>query len=641
MNINRTVKTSVASRKSDNEVIKPLFDIKTLDFYCRYVVSSNQNIRVSGLNLVKELFNRVDPSSYGNDVERVKRIEFIKRGLDARLVKKLNNRDMIIQYINGGILDEPLLDTSNMEEISDEVLAYLNEQAGELSKSYFVDGTYEKILQLATDLKNSNYTRRSDVVHQIQDLVADLNMQFNKMDDAVNSTPMFTLVPGQFEVALSDIHARETSPSRILRTGVTGLNIMLDGGFQGSRVYIIFAQAAGGKSFTMLDLAMQIKKYNKDYIPHDPTKIPTIVFLTMENSEDENVSRMMNMASGKNFSDCTIDESIDAFRMNGLGFSETDPIDIVMVYKPNLSVNTDYLYTIADKLRELGREPICFFQDHIKRIRPVNKHNDLRLDLGEIVNEFKAFANATGIPVITDSHLNREASRTLDESSSNNKKDLIRSLGSFNVSESYLMIDNCDVGIIINKEVDSHDNQYMGFKVIKTRTKCDLELMYQPYVPENPVKLVEDIGMVTPMFRRALKEENQAITRVSRRNDYNNGSHTSTSSATDDDELFGPEVMGGVVSQDIDSILLPDNDNQSSFVVAGGPSKPVYPMPQQQAPIIPPPMVANPIGNAIPVLTEWEQELIARKYNSDAKTAVVFFDQNGLAISDGVEDFNE
>ena len=165
MNISRNVKTSPIKKRSDTEVIKPLFDIKTLDFYCRYIVSANQNIRVSGLNIVKELFNMVDPSSYGNDIERVKRIEFIKRGLDARLVKKLNDRDMIIQYINGGIMDEPLLDTNSMEEISDEVLAYLNEQAGELVKSYFVDGAYEKILQLSTDLKNSNYTRRSDVVN--------------------------------------------------------------------------------------------------------------------------------------------------------------------------------------------------------------------------------------------------------------------------------------------------------------------------------------------------------------------------------------------------------------------------------------------------------------------------------------------
>lgn len=626
MNINRSVKASTAIKRPDNEVIKPLFDIKTLDFYCRYMISANQNIRVSGLNLVKELFSRVDPASYGNDIERVKRIEFIKRGLDARLVKKLTNRDMIIQYINGGIMDEPLLDTDSMEEISDEVLAYLNEQAGELTKSYFVDGSYEKIVQLATDLKNSNYSRRSDVVHKIQTLVADLNMQFNKMDDAINSTPMFTLVPGEFETAMSDIYARETSPSRILRTGMTGLNIMLDGGFQANRVYIIFAQAAGGKSFTMLDLAMQIKKYNKDYIPHDPTKIPTIVFLTMENSENENVSRMMNMSSGKGFNDCSLDDSISAFRMNGLDFSETDPIDIVMVYKPNLSVNTDYLYTLVDKLRELGREPICFFQDHIKRIRPVNKHNDLRLDLGEIVNEFKAFANATDIPVITDSHLNREASRTLDESTSNNKKDLIRSLGSFNVSESYLMIDNCDFGVIINKEMDSHENMYLGFKVIKTRTRCDLELMYQPYVPENPIKLVEDYNIATPMFRRSLKEENQPVTRVSRRNDFNNVANVK--SAVDDDELFGAEVMG-VVSQSVDDILLPDNKNQSSFMITGAPSKPIFQMP------ISPITVEDTNGS----VTAWEKELIAMKYNSDAKTAVVFFDENGLSISDGVEDF--
>ena len=633
MNISRNVTTSVASRKSDSEVIKPLFDIKTLDFYCRYVISSNQNIRISGLHLVKELFSRIDPNSYGNDTERIKRIEFIKRGLDARLVKKLTDKDLIIQYINGGVTDEPLLDTSTMEEISDETLAYLNEQASELSKSYFVDGNYEKILQLATDLKNSNYTRRSEVVQQIQELVSDLNLKFNKMDDAANANSMFTLVPGQFEMALSDIHARETSPSRILRTGMTGLNIMLDGGFQANRVYILFAQAAGGKSFTMLDLAMQIKKYNKDYIPHDPTKIPTIVFLTMENSEDENIARMMNMASGKSFADCTVDESINAFRSNGLNLAEDDPIDIVMVYKPNLSVNTDYLYTLVDKLRELGREPICMFQDHIKRIRPVNKRNDLRLDLGEIVNEFKAFANEVGIPVITDSHLNREASRTLDESSSNNKKDLIRSLGSFNVSESYLMIDNCDVGFIINKEMDSHENTYMGFKIIKTRTKCDLELMYQPYVPENPVKLVEDLGMVTPMFRRALKEENQTVTRVSRRNDYNN---SVKSYATDDDELFGPEVMGGVISQSVDDILLPDNKNQSSFVVAGKPSEPIYPMP---AP--PPPSPIIPIGNIISTQTDWEKELIAMKYNTNAKPAVFFFNDNGLAVADGVENLLE
>lgn len=625
MNIERKIGSKSRLQNKKSETIKPLFDIKTLDFYCRYIISTNQNIRVSGLNLLKDLFSKVDPNSYGNDIDRINRITFIKRGLEARLDRKLKDKDLIIQYINGGIMDEPLLDTSSMGEVSDETLAYLNEQAAELSKSYFVDDAYDKILKLSTDLKNSNYRKRSETVKQIQDLVSELHMNFNKMDDSTNSSQMFTLLPGEFEASLTDTYARETSPSRILRTGITGLNIMLDGGVQSDRVYIIFAPAAGGKSFTMLDLAMQIKKYNKDYKPHDPTKIPTIVFLTMENSSDENVSRMVGMMTGgKTFSDYSLDESFEIFRHNGMGYDkENDPIDIVMVYRPNLSVNTDFLYTLTDKLREMGREPICFFQDHIKRIRPVNKRNDLRLDLGEIVNEFKAFANEANIPVITDSHLNRDASKTLDDSSSANKKDLIRSLGSFNVSESFLMIDNCDVGVIINKETDSFGNNYMGFKCIKTRTKCDLDIFYQPYVQGNEIKLVEDVDSNIPSFRTTLKEENNNIgmQRMSRRTDF---------TSIDDDELFTASVIGNP-----DSILLPDNKNQDQFVISGAPSEPVYPIVNPLTPVMPIPITPISIENSI---TSWESKLIEMKYTTDARTVVAFLDDNGLVVNDGVED---
>ena len=632
MNIERKAR-SIRSTK-DTQYVKQLFDIKTLDFYCRYVISANQNIRVSGLNLVKELFDKVDPDSYGNDIERINRIEFIKRGLEARLVKKINNRDLIIQYINGGLMNKSLLDTDSMEEISDETLSYLIEQAAELSKSYFVDGIYDEILKLSTDLKNANYRKRADVIRQIQSLTAQLNMKFNKLDDATNASPMFTLVPGEFEASLADTYSRETSPSRILKTGLAGLNMMLGGGIQANRVYILFAQAAGGKSFTMLDLAMQIKHYNRDYVPHDPTKIPTIVFLTMENSSDENVSRMMGMIdTGTTFSDHSFEESVDIFRNGGLGYDkEKDPIDIVMIYKPNLSVNTDYLYTLTDKLREMGREPICIFQDHIKRIRPVNKHNDMRLDLGEIVNEFKAFANYANIPVITDSHLNREASKTLDDSSGSNKKDLIRSLGSFNVSESYLMIDNCDVGIIINKEMDSLSNLYMGFKCIKTRTKCYLDLFYQPYESNNDIKLVEDFNAAIPSFKITLKEDNKTPqsfnSRMSRRTDFK---------TIDDDELFSAKVLGNT-----EPPLLPDNNNQDKFVISGAPSEPVFPM---NSPIQ---STVNPIMASPPLYaygiqqtqqpSQWDLKLLDMKYKSMCTPAVVFLDSDGLVVNDGIED---
>ena len=607
MNINRRINSK--SMKQVSESIKPLLDIQTLDLYCRYVISSNKNIRINSLSLIRDLFNRIDISTYGNDIERIKRIEFVKRGLEARLVKKLTEKDLIIKYINGGIADEPLLDTSLYDEISDDILIYLTEQAGELVKSYFVDDKYDQILSLATNLKTGNYTHRAEVVQEIQKLTSDLNLQFNKMDDSVSSSQMFTLVPGEFEMAMGDIYARETNPSKILKTGMTGLNLMLNGGFHANRVYLFLAQAAGGKSFTMLDLAMQIKKYNKNYVPHDPTKIPTIVFLTMENSEDENISRMMCMISnGKTFNDYDLFDSMEMFRSNGLGYSKEDPIDIIMIYKANLSVNTDYMYALVDKLRDIGREPICFFQDHIKRIRPVNKRNDLRLDLGEIVNEFKAFANEVGIPVITNSHLNRDASKTLDESTSSNKKDLIRALGSSNVSESFLMVDNCDVGIIINKERDTNDLLHMGFKCIKTRTRCDLELFYQPYPPENPIKLIEDVELIAPAFRRSLKDDMQPSSqfRFSRRNDF---------VADDDDELFTESVMNGVINNPVETVLQPSN--AQTFIIAGQPSIPIFPVSQEQ----------------LYYPSAWEQNIINQKYYGGLKPGIIMYN-NGQMILD-------
>ena len=51
MNISRKINNNTRSVKSNTESIKPLFDIKTLEFYCRYVISMNQNISIYNLNV--------------------------------------------------------------------------------------------------------------------------------------------------------------------------------------------------------------------------------------------------------------------------------------------------------------------------------------------------------------------------------------------------------------------------------------------------------------------------------------------------------------------------------------------------------------------------------------------------------------
>ena len=56
---------------------------------------------------------------------------------------------------------------------------------------------------------------------------------------------------------------------------------VVGGGFECGRVYSFCAVPSDGKSLTIVDLALQIKKYNADYISKDKTKIPTICILTI------------------------------------------------------------------------------------------------------------------------------------------------------------------------------------------------------------------------------------------------------------------------------------------------------------------------------------------------------------------------
>ena len=152
----------------------------------------------------------------------------------------------------------------------------------------------------------------------------------------------------------------------------------------------------------------------------------------------------------------------------------------------------------------MGKEPVCFIQDHIKRIRSVDGNQELRLELGDIVNEFKVFAAEKDIPVITVSHLNREATRILEEASRKGNQDSGKLIGKSNTGESLLMIDNLDCGITIARDYDRDGMVYMTFHRVKMRDKGSTrEYIAQPFYPDNPIRLIEDYGGV-PQFKESI-----------------------------------------------------------------------------------------------------------------------------------------
>ena len=117
--------------------------------------------------------------------------------------------------------------------------------------------------------------------------------------------------------------------------------------------------------------------------------------------------------------------------------------------------------------------------------------------MGDIVNEFKVFAAEKDIPVLSVSQLNREATKILEEASRKGNQDTGKLIGKSNTGESLLMIDNLDCGITIARDYDKDGLCYITFHRIKMRDKgSQRDYIAQPFLPDNPIRLVEDIGSI-------------------------------------------------------------------------------------------------------------------------------------------------
>lgn len=490
--------------------IKLGFDLITLNILCSYAISSNKNIRRSHLINVRNLFSMLDLEEY-SDKQRALRVKFIQRALEARLDRNLTDKDMIIKYINGGIIDDNLIDSSNFKELSNGELDWINGTVNAGLNYSFIYSNVDLLIDTAMKFKAGEYSSKDFAAAELESAVNQFHSAFRRNKAMATSNEIFSLIPGKFEEIMSQIHSELCNPGRKLRFGMVAWNEILKGGVESQRVYSIFGLPGEGKSSTLVDMAIQIKKYNKDYITKDPTKRPCVVYLTMENGIRETVERLWAMlVDREEMTHYSIEKVIEILRTEGeLYVSDDNPIDIIIKYAPGESVDTSYMYTIVEDLEDDGYECICFLQDYLKKIRSVyNPNAEIRVQYGSVINEMKVFAILKDIPVITASQLNRDATKHIDEGRKARKCDLVLMLGRSNIGDSQLILENLDAGIFIAPEYDFNGRKWLGCQLIKTRFgSTQIESFYQPYTDRCPIKLVEDVDLQLPAYKLTMTDE--------------------------------------------------------------------------------------------------------------------------------------
>ena len=223
-------------------------DVRTLDIMCKCLVSENQNMRRGQLVNLRNLIYLIKPENYINDPEKSKRIAFIKKGIEARLVKNLTTPFCIVSYIYGGIIDGEVVNLDEFKGLTNAEVEWVNNMVSESLKFTHVYNNVDRLMDLCTKIKSSDYGSKSDVVAEFERTINEIQNDFRRAKNESQTEVMFSLRDGYFEDVMYDTYNILSSPRRKLVTGMQGMNELLGGGFENGRCYVYFGLPAEGKS---------------------------------------------------------------------------------------------------------------------------------------------------------------------------------------------------------------------------------------------------------------------------------------------------------------------------------------------------------------------------------------------------------
>lgn len=323
------------------------------------------------------------------------------------------------------------------------------------------------------------------------------------------------------------------SSNNIFKTGIKRLNTLLSPGYMNGKLYTYLGLPSSGKSLILLKSALDIRKYNPSYKPKTPGMKPCVLYVTMENTFTETIERIWNMSFDEpivNYSeeeamdkicrelgiDRILKDDIEAYSIDDEGHkTKLDAslldrndgktnIEIVMQYYPYRSINTDDLFTIIQDLRDENLEVCALVFDYIKRIEPATPAADnVKLELNRIINELKALAVISDIPVITAHQMNRAAAATVDAAARQGKGDTNKLVGRENVGDAWEVIETSDWAAVLNSEYKpGTDEKFMTINVVKRRridmADADMErytYLAHPFAKNNGMRLIDDINL--------------------------------------------------------------------------------------------------------------------------------------------------
>ena len=516
------------AKKQDRKHLQMVADnlaVGFLETVVFYLMSSNLSINRRSMRRVKEFFELFEPDDFARSRDREVRFHLIQRLAAARVDKRLDDPNNILQAC---------LDGSSYD---DEVNAVFDEfdEIGEIGNDdvNFVDET------IAARLKFANFSnvagRLQDVViryqnNEFRNLMTFMEEELSPVVAEANAELRRVQVSGK-ESALDFDMSRESLMNiythtidvrnrggSCITTGVQMLNEMLGGnGFEAPRVYTALGASGKWKSGFLFNASMWSKKYNANTECMDPTKKPCTLFMNLENDNPETAERMLSYVVNDgdmqhaDVREWDASDLVDQIVDEGVGHEDdSEDYQIFYRYKSNRSIDANDIEGIIEELAEDGYEVRFLIIDYLRRLNSVTRETEERFRLASIVDQLKTLAIAHCIPVLTAAQLNRTAMAIIEEMSEKGHGNIGQKLMSSQIGEAWGIMENSDMCIIGNPETvitGRKEIKYYTFKRCKMRGREKGPSYFaHPYVSGNDMRLIEDIDEAKPLSEMNLKD---------------------------------------------------------------------------------------------------------------------------------------
>ena len=472
-------------------------DIGILNKFIGMVYKKNQYITIFNLRNLQKLVANLNLTTYQNKSVIIKRVDFLKRSLEARLDQKFQDESLIVNYANEDVEDPVINDIINnlhkYKQLSHSEIMFLHKMVEDRLKYGTLKNRLDEMTEIIEKVESGEFTSYAQAFNWVEDWITKFRLELRKIRSELNDG-VLRFNDDNICERITDILAKLGTTQSIIVSGIQMLNELLAPGYRGGKLYCYAALPVNFKSGLLLKTAIDTIKFNaKTYRGKKESHKKAVVYFTMENTNEESFERAFNMTVNKD-DIMTHDSKYIEAEMRKAGIVGNEDIELIMVYKPNRSITTQDIRNFIEELDEEGIEVIMLCFDYIKRIRPLERALNEKEELKNVTNELRQIAIDFDISVVTAAQLNRQAAQIINTTVRSGKADALKEIDSSLIGSAWEIIENSDFVCLINIQRRKKDGKlFLSFLSCKNRYKeTELKYFNQPF-DEETFNLVDDL----------------------------------------------------------------------------------------------------------------------------------------------------